>query len=460
MSKKKKKTRASIADQKLWQAQGMNDFMHKLKHICDIVAGEGAFNVIPPEYKMLIYRYRGVPVKITHSDDQRIQQQDLKIIKRFINMSVAQCTIKLRDDDEREISLYDFFYVADPLMAVACKKKYYPFEGQEIFEEIGKRRGHLNRLYKLMLEKSAILVCEYLSDCRKGWVYTCRTDTEMDDWFDLEHYDGLSQRSMALRMLQKSDFRMHQIVNIGIHEIETHAFRFHNETHSGIKLEAWLFDTDTFKNEILPVEMPLDKIVPDTRFGKLKVPVYIQIHAINRLMERLGAKIPAQAIGPLSEIIDNFEIIPLGNKKFLIPYCLDGLKCGYLLADFIDACIFIRTFLFLTNNGTPEGKKLEEQTRLMKEDKQYLQIDNLSGLLQSDLLTDKMTQSIFENAGCESLIELCRRIKENQARSQPEEKKKKQASPTKLSDLLARYLSSEHTKMMSWQPPEESETAL
>ena len=51
--------------------------------------------------------------------------------------------------------------------------------------------------------------------------------------------------------------------------------------------------------------------------------------------------------------------------------------------DIIEGKIVIRTFLFVTNNGTPEGKKLAQITGLQKLDKKYLALDKLSTFMTS-----------------------------------------------------------------------------
>ena len=74
--------------------------------------------------------------------------------------------------------------------------------------------------------------------------------------------------------------------------------------------------------------------------------------------------------------------------------------------DIIEGKIVIRTFLFITNNGTPEGLKLQNITGLQKLDKKYLAIDKLSTFMTSDIGNNEKVRKIFTSAGCECLLEL------------------------------------------------------
>ena len=81
-------------------------------------------------------------------------------------------------------------------------------------------------------------------------------------------------------------------------------------------------------------------------------------------------------------------------------------KIGYFVANIVDGCVFIRTFLFITNTGTPEGKRLEKLTGLKKLDKKYLAIDRMSTFMNSDLAENPEIQKLLANSNCQSVIDL------------------------------------------------------
>ena len=65
----------------------------------------------------------------------------------------------------------------------------------------------------------------------------------------------------------------------------------------------------------------------------------------------------------------------------------------------------IRSFLFLTNDGPPEGRKLRALTGLAKYDKKYLGIDKLSTFTAYRIHEDEALSALCQGAGCSSLLD-------------------------------------------------------
>jgi hypothetical protein len=72
----------------------------------------------------------------------------------------------------------------------------------------------------------------------------------------------------------------------------------------------------------------------------------------------------------------------------------------------IEGNLVVRTFLFLTFNGTPEGKRLEDFIGLKALDTKYLKMDKLSSFMTDKLKENEELRSIFERADCLHLVEL------------------------------------------------------
>jgi hypothetical protein len=98
------------------------------------------------------------------------------------------------------------------------------------------------------------------------------------------------------------------------------------------------------------------------------------------------------------------------SHDMLIEYRIFGTKAGYFVVDVVDGIVIVKTFLFLTNNGTPEGALLWKNTGLKMLDKKYLAIDKLSTFITSDIVKNEQINKIFTDAGCESLLELHSKI--------------------------------------------------
>jgi hypothetical protein len=157
--------------------------------------------------------------------------------------------------------------------------------------------------------------------------------------------------------------------------------------------------------------------------------VYIQSHALNRLSERLDGI----DMGILHfNIFDSFNILKVCRNKYgvlLFEYAIFGDKAGYFVGDVVDEKIILKTFLFLTNNGTPEADKLQTATGLMKEDITYLAIDKLSTFLLSDIAGNERVKQLFIDAGCESLFKIDKEFIPSES-----------TQTTSKAELIAKYL--------------------
>ncbi len=100
----------------------------------------------------------------------------------------------------------------------------------------------------------------------------------------------------------------------------------------------------------------------------------------------------------------NYKVDKKGNV--LIDFIYRQLKTGYLAASVVNNRLLIHTFLFITNNGTPEGKKLSKLTGMQAMDKKFLAIDKLSTFLSYKINDNAFVKKIFVKAGCGHLLEI------------------------------------------------------
>ena len=152
------------------------------------------------------------------------------------------------------------------------------------------------------------------------------------------------------------------------------------------------------------VSIPAEKIELPGSFDKKHIPVYVQNHLLHRLGERLDC-IPLC----ISEMFFYFSIQRGGfiyyKGKLFAEYIVDSdIKLGYILFEFLDGILLAKTFLLLSNNGTPEGDKLSEISGMKKFDRKYWAIDKLSTFHNSDLKDHPQTKEIFDTAGCGDLF--------------------------------------------------------
>lgn len=156
-----------------------------------------------------------------------------------------------------------------------------------------------------------------------------------------------------------------------------------------------------------PVTITPERLGMSGLMQKFPLKVFIQIHALERFETRLGRFFAIFHYPNIVITLLDAKPIPTDDKNsFLFPVTYEKARLGYLKADVIGDKLVIRTFLFLTNNGTPEGKKLNQLVGLQKADKKYLGIDKLSTFIQSDIKKDEKLKALFCEAGCGELFNL------------------------------------------------------
>jgi hypothetical protein len=146
-------------------------------------------------------------------------------------------------------------------------------------------------------------------------------------------------------------------------------------------------------------------------FAEIPLKVYTQSHALNRLSERIDCFWTGLVHFNMYVSLHNAKVFRDNNNNLLIEYRFFDTKAGYFRVDIVDGIIVVRTFLFVTNNSTPEGQLLEKNTGLQKLDKKYLAIDKLSTFMTSNLDKNNEVQKIFKSSGCQCLLDLYEKIK-------------------------------------------------
>ncbi len=140
--------------------------------------------------------------------------------------------------------------------------------------------------------------------------------------------------------------------------------------------------------------------------SKSKIPAYIQRHALQRIEERLGmlnGVVQYQIYLTFKK--ENHSYQSQGDNT-LLELEVFGKKLGYLVCSVHQDKIIVRTFLFLTNEGSPEGKLLGDISSLAIPDKQYLDLDTLPGIRRYNLHSNSQLSDLFIHAGCSQLLDL------------------------------------------------------
>lgn len=148
------------------------------------------------------------------------------------------------------------------------------------------------------------------------------------------------------------------------------------------------------------------------KVGDTPVRVFIQKHALNRMNERLDYILnEMQFYFSAKSVIETTKVNRIGDDRYLIPVLFYNRKLGYLVAHYVDSILVVTTFLFITQEGTPEGMLLNKLTGFKKLDKKYLCIDKLSTFINSDIASKPELVKLLEDAKLGHLVDLYEEIK-------------------------------------------------
>jgi hypothetical protein len=400
MAKNRKKSKGNTvsAEQKQHYAQYRKTVMDSLDYVCAAIGDERQLSVlIPKEYKESVFNTRGT-VRVLSGGGKKIPRRLAEVMENGLKDKMKEEYFEIIKGTGRNVHLYDFLLVGMPLYLM-LRRPDAPFKGKLLFDPFYNDENDVWRRFFEAVEKYIPIYCEFYSDFKRNTLY--------DFWTTNKRYIPMGGESFSV-----GRFCMQVIIEPLTLKVKP--FKIQNETHLGTELCRFCYDRR--KNHISPlaeISVALKDIEPDTRFPDLRMRVYIQQHAINRLMERTCCPFPHWIFAYLTYAMLKPTIIRLSKDRFLFEYHVVDIKIGYLVVQKIEGDLLIRTFLFITHNGTPEGRKLEELTGLQKEDKKYLSIDNLQSLANSDIEQNETIRDIFLKAGFAPLLELCKHVREN-----------------------------------------------
>jgi hypothetical protein len=144
--------------------------------------------------------------------------------------------------------------------------------------------------------------------------------------------------------------------------------------------------------------------------------VYVQAHALDRLHLRICIIPDYEVHDAMVLSLDEPVVVESRGRELLIEYRFFNYRLGYFVAEQVEDIVLVRTFLFLTMQGTPEARLLWEKFGLRRPDIEYLDLDNLYCFLLTDLPDDPELVRKFEECGCGHLLRMGRPELRDQAR--------------------------------------------
>jgi hypothetical protein len=139
--------------------------------------------------------------------------------------------------------------------------------------------------------------------------------------------------------------------------------------------------------------------------ARQELPVFIEKHAITRLEERLPIAGMRSRVHTLMVESLHFPVVTRrGPDNYLVEVNLCGHRVGYLAAKVLPDLVLIRTFLFLTMQGTPEADRLRDKLGLSRTDVERYKLDHFWTLTATNIADDPLLARLLTECGCGHLL--------------------------------------------------------
>lgn len=391
----KKKTKGKTPHQiKLEQAHQRNLYLQKLKSVMDLISSEPAYHLLRPADIINLYftRLRPPKLKFQEINGLKFTVDVIKAANDHLTRILKQTLVTI-DDAGTQINSYDFYTFVETIFLTWRNIEDDTFPNARKFLE---RFPLFTNGYTSKRVDALMLVDETIKQL--GWMYSHIPErivwTEPEDkQFSGDPLDNACFYNNYLVHVERPESEV-----LDIDGNKRSIFRIGIGTKKGV---VWL--------SVTPEKLGRQGIL-----NKFPLKVYIQKHAIERIRERLGDFFHKINFFLITAAIMECEVYPAEGDSILFLCKSNSFKVGYLKASIIGDKVLIRTFLFLTNNGTPEGKKLESLLGIQKEDKKYLGIDKLNVFITSDIEQNENLKTIFCQAGCGDLFQIKKHLSKSQ----------------------------------------------
>ncbi len=359
-------------------------FNHRLRIICEKMVGKGYFELLPESSLRLLYLYRYPEIKVIAHGKRALNAEELKNYKQTLAELLSGQYIETLLGEK--ISFARF--LTDALVLL-----------HYIQYRVGGRIKGFSKLREVFAPY--FTTTDWFSEQRMKIIQVMSiNDLQLYDFYKgtvrfsfdrmaIEQFGGTNEiilhRLSHTTALQDIDGKKRTVVRMGV--------------PSAAKVDEfdWI--------SIRPSQLGMTDVNDDTA-----LPIYAQQHALERFEERaVFWRGYVQAY--IGYVIREGAAKTIVKKEYVLLECyLANHKVGYFVISLQRDKWLIRTFLFLTNSGTPEGNRLEEMTKLKLLDRKHLMIDCMDAFLLYDISGDKGLRKLFNKAGCGSLMQYADQI--------------------------------------------------
>lgn len=357
-----------------------------------ILGGESAYELLRRNDIELLYLTRLHPAKLIEAKNSELKlgKHDLILMNKVLNHLLQTSFIDI-GPEKKKVSIYDFLCFIETIYQFWRNLLKEDSLNLEIFK---KKLSFFNDYGSVRIEGYL-----KLSDCIQlvSWLFTIPGDFSVLIYPKVSDADKSSTNPKA--------FYNNYVVSLKKPEAELFEIEGHKRTIFQINLYQ---GNEPHAVTITPKMLGINGLLKD-----LPLKVYIQRHALDRIKERLGDYFTGYNYAEIINMLLKPQPFRADDGGYLFPYTFQHIRLGYLKANIYGDRLIFRTFLFLTNNGTPEGKRLDQLLGVQKADKKYLGIDNLNTFMNSDIESNENLKQIFCQTGCGELFELNKIMKRN-----------------------------------------------
>jgi hypothetical protein len=403
MSKKKAKVNR-YSQQKLEEAKYKKEYFKRMQEICDSLHPD-LYSKIPVPHRESIFMVRGTTVKILH--DANVSKEILEYANSYMRLLLREEQISLYRNGPT-VSLRDYVRIVFPMEIAIIPEsrgdKYTAFvesfRDQEWYIKFEDYMIERETEFQDALQKLRITLSFCMSDMRYMLYHA------VYDWHTDHHVGRNALRSAT----------MERTLRVIPYKPEYKKIKLNGApgTRRGIRISMVIPRRDLSDSEsdaLTYIEIPPSLFGFKGAWARQRMPIYVTEHALNRLEERLGCVYQSFIQRDMvTSLVSGNPVIRLKGGLIMVEYRLHEIKVGYLVISIQEGVILIRTFLLITNFGTPEGELLRKQSGLAKLDSQYLGLDKLTTFIYSDILDHEDLCEIFRKAKCDALFEIRKKL--------------------------------------------------
>lgn len=396
----------SIANrQKMEKAQHLKQFVNDVRDLVTKAAGSDIARYIPQTEIEQLYTIRFRPVKVNAAPGETIPTDILQFVNHLVTLLFKDYKVPIGVGTLEQVSLYDLYSIVYTVMIYGSRLS---DDAYTRAAEVKAALAPLVAVYDSPINLKAFN--RYNNTMNTAALFCC----------DINEYMYAIKYNPAIVAKGKAGF-FSEIYRTPLPKVKV---QIEEQPRPAWQL-AWFVPEPELGLKF--ISMPSEHLYQPP--GKM-LDVYIQSHALNRLAERLeGIEVSVLHYCVLNSFNEP-KVCRNRRGALLLEYSVLEDKVGYFVCEVVDEKVILKTFLFLTHNGTPEADKLQATLGLMKDDISYLGIDKLSTFLLSDIAGNERLKQLFIEAGCECLFQF------DKGMYRPFDEK----SPISKAEMIARYL--------------------